>query len=53
MFRTDFGTKFVSLLRYLVAFQVDSIEAHLRTGWTVLIQGIAHEMAPQEAETSP
>ena len=50
VFRTDFGTKFDSLLRHPVAFQVDSIEAHHRTGWTVLIQGIAHEMAPQDTQ---
>ncbi len=50
VFRTDFGTKFDSLLRHPVAFQVDSIEAHHHTGWTVLIQGIAHEVTPQEAQ---
>jgi nitroimidazol reductase NimA-like FMN-containing flavoprotein (pyridoxamine 5'-phosphate oxidase superfamily) len=50
VFRSDFGTKFVALQRHPVAFQVDSIDEHHRAGWTVLIQGIAHEMTPQEAE---
>jgi uncharacterized protein len=50
VFRTDFGTKFDSLLRHPVAFQVDSIDASRRTGWTVLIQGVVHETEPQEAE---
>jgi uncharacterized protein len=50
VFRTDFGTKFDALLRHPVGFQVDSIDPHHRTGWTVLVQGIAHEMTPQVAE---
>ena len=50
VFRTDFGTKFDSLLRHPVAFQVDSIDPESRSGWTVLIQGIAHEMTPHEAQ---
>jgi hypothetical protein len=32
-----------------VAFQADSIDPHQRTGWTVLVQGVAHEATPQEA----
>jgi predicted O-methyltransferase YrrM/nitroimidazol reductase NimA-like FMN-containing flavoprotein (pyridoxamine 5'-phosphate oxidase superfamily) len=50
VFASDFGTKFASLLRHPVAFQVDSIDASRRTGWTVLIQGVVHETEPQEAE---
>jgi hypothetical protein len=50
VFRSDFGTKFDALQRHPVAFQVDSIDEHHRAGWTVLIQGIAHEMTPREAE---
>jgi hypothetical protein len=49
VFRSDFGTKFDATQRHPVAFQVDSIDEHHRAGWTVLIQGIAHEMTPQEA----
>jgi uncharacterized protein len=50
VFLSDFGTKFDALQRHPVAFQVDSIDEHEHAGWTVLIQGIAHEMTPQEAE---
>ena len=50
VFRSNFGTKFEALLRHPVAFQVDSIDEPHRTGWTVLVQGIAHEMTPQEAD---
>jgi nitroimidazol reductase NimA-like FMN-containing flavoprotein (pyridoxamine 5'-phosphate oxidase superfamily) len=49
MFRTDPGSKFDALLRHAVAFQADSIDPHQRTGWTVLVQGVAHEATPQEA----
>ena len=50
VFRTDVGTKFDALLRHPVGFQVDSIDPDHRTGWTVLVQGIAHETTPQEVE---
>lgn len=50
VFRTNVGTKFDALLRHPVGFQVDSIDPHDRTGWTVLVQGIAHETTPQEAQ---
>ena len=33
-----------------MAFQVDSIDPNERTGWTVLLQGVAHETTPQEAK---
>ena len=47
--RTDYGTKFDAMLRHPVAFQVDDIDPQERTGWTVLVQGIAHEVTPDEA----
>jgi predicted O-methyltransferase YrrM len=50
VFASDFGTKFASLLRHPVAYQVDSIDVSRRTGWSVLIQGVVHEMEPHEAE---
>ena len=50
VFASDFGTKFAALLRHPVAFQVDSIDAPRRTGWTVLIQGVVHETEPQELQ---
>jgi predicted O-methyltransferase YrrM/nitroimidazol reductase NimA-like FMN-containing flavoprotein (pyridoxamine 5'-phosphate oxidase superfamily) len=49
VFASDFGTKFASLLRHPVAFQADSIDVPRRLGWSVLVQGVVHEMEPQEA----
>ena len=51
VFRTDGGTKLDALLRHPVAFQIDSIDPLERTGWTVLVCGIAHEVTPQELES--
>ena len=48
LFRTDVGTKVDGLRRHPVAFEVDDIDASERTGWSVLVQGIAHEVAPEE-----
>ncbi len=50
VFRTDYGMKFDALLRHPVAFQADSIDPRTHTGWTVLVQGVAHEATPQEAD---
>ena len=50
VFRTDPGTKFDALRRHPVAFEVDEVDPSTRTGWSVLVQGIAHEVAPQEVE---
>ena len=50
IFRTEYGMKYDALLRHPVAFQVDSIDPNERTGWTVLVQGVAHETTPQEAK---
>ena len=48
VFRTDPGTKLDGLRRRPVAFQVDSIDEARRTGWSVLVQGIAHEASPHD-----
>lgn len=51
VFRTDAGTKLDALRRHPVAFQLDSIDPLHRTGWTVLVQGIAHEAVPHELKS--
>jgi len=51
VFRTDAGTKLDALLRHPVAFQIDAIDPLERTGWSVLVRGIAHEVTPQELES--
>lgn len=48
VFRTDQGTKLDGLRRRPVAFQVDSVDDARRTGWSVLVQGIAHEASPHD-----
>lgn len=48
VFRTDAGTKLDALYRHPVAFQIDSIDPLHRTGWSVLVQGVAHEAVPHE-----
>lgn len=53
VFRTDPGTK-LDLLRGLpVSFQVDLIDPFHRTGWSVLIQGMAVETGPADVDLRP
>jgi len=52
VFRTHPGTKLDSLRRRPVAFQVDSIDEHRRTGWSVLLQGVAHEASPHDLDAA-
>lgn len=48
VFRTASGSKVVALQRHPVAFQIDANDPVHRTGWSVLVQGIAHEMTEAE-----
>lgn len=48
VFRTAPGTKVVALQRHPVAFQIDGYDPVNRTGWSVLVQGVAHEMTESE-----
>ena len=50
VFRTDAGTKLEALQRHPVAFQIDAIDPLERSGWSVLVRGIAHEVTPEELE---
>ena len=52
VFRTDFGTKLDGLARHPVAFQIDAVDPVGRVGWSVLVQGIAHESPPHELESA-
>ena len=51
VFRTEAGTKLDALQRHPVAFQIDAIDPLERSGWSVLVRGIAHEVTPQELES--
>lgn len=50
LFRTDIGSKLDALKRHPIAFQIDEIDPVNRTGWSVLVQGIGHEIAPHDRE---
>ena len=43
VFRSGPGSKLTALRERLVSFQVDAFDDLHRTGWSVLIQGIAHD----------
>jgi nitroimidazol reductase NimA-like FMN-containing flavoprotein (pyridoxamine 5'-phosphate oxidase superfamily) len=50
LFRTDPGEKVFQLRGSPVSFQIDQIDPHRHTGWTVLVQGVAYEATPKEIE---
>jgi nitroimidazol reductase NimA-like FMN-containing flavoprotein (pyridoxamine 5'-phosphate oxidase superfamily) len=52
VFRTDEGTKLDALQRHPVAFQIDSIDPVQQTGWSVLVQGVAHVTPKHELGSS-
>lgn len=45
VFRTDPGTKLDAAQRSLVCFEVDEIDHENHAGWSVLVHGIAEEVA--------
>lgn len=48
VFRTDEGSKLLALLDHPASFQVDFVDPFHRTGWSVLIQGVAEEVGAAE-----
>jgi len=48
VFRTAAGAKVIGLQRHPVAFQIDAHDPVHHTGWSVLVQGVAHEMTDAE-----
>ena len=45
VFRTDRGSKFTALLlSERAAFEVDAIDQHSRTGWSVIVTGLVEEV---------
>ena len=48
VFRSDPGTKIDALRVGPVSFQLDQINPASRTGWSVLLTGIAYEAMPSE-----
>jgi nitroimidazol reductase NimA-like FMN-containing flavoprotein (pyridoxamine 5'-phosphate oxidase superfamily) len=50
VFRSDPGSKILALREQPVSFQVDFVDPFHRTGWSVLIQGVAYEATAAEVE---
>jgi nitroimidazol reductase NimA-like FMN-containing flavoprotein (pyridoxamine 5'-phosphate oxidase superfamily) len=50
VFRTGPGTKLHALRDTPVSFQVDLVDPFHRTGWSVLIRGVAHEVTDRDVE---
>jgi nitroimidazol reductase NimA-like FMN-containing flavoprotein (pyridoxamine 5'-phosphate oxidase superfamily) len=48
VFRSDPGSKLLALREQPVSFQVDAVDPIRRTGWSVLIQGVAREVTRNE-----
>jgi len=46
--RTDAGGKFSAARQRRVGFEVDHIDRRRRTGWSVLMQGFAVEIGPED-----
>ena len=49
VFRTGEGTKLDQALRAKVAFEVDDLDEPTRSGWSVVVQGVAHEITDDDA----
>jgi nitroimidazol reductase NimA-like FMN-containing flavoprotein (pyridoxamine 5'-phosphate oxidase superfamily) len=50
VFRSDLGEKLKRLRQEPVAFQIDHIDYVHRTGWSVLVQGVAYEATHFETD---
>lgn len=50
VFRTAPGTKLEWLVTEPVSFEVDTFDLERRTGWSVVVQGLAYEASDREME---
>lgn len=48
VFRTDAGTKLFAVRKGPISFEVDFVDPFHRTGWSVLVTGVAYEATPAE-----
>jgi hypothetical protein len=46
--RSDPGAKLHDLAQGEIAFEIDAIDREQRTGWSVLVVGMAHEVDPKQ-----
>ena len=49
VFRTASGTKLWAAARSPVAFEIDAVDAEARTGWSVVVHGVAQEITAFDA----
>ena len=50
MFRSALGSKFHALIRAAdAAFEIDGIDEGSRTGWSVIVRGVTHEITDANA----
>ncbi len=50
--RTDFGTMLSGASLALAAFEVDTFDADRRSGWSVMVQGLGHDITDALDHTS-
>ena len=50
VFRTSPGTKLDLLVNHPVSFEVDEWDADGRTGWSVVVEGLAYEASDREMD---
>ena len=50
VFRSDEGDKLGGMRKWPVTFQVDAFDPDLRTGWSVMIHGIATDATTEQSE---
>jgi len=48
VFRTDPGTKLEAAMRAPVCFEVDHIDRQTRSGWSVIVRGLAQEITTMD-----
>jgi nitroimidazol reductase NimA-like FMN-containing flavoprotein (pyridoxamine 5'-phosphate oxidase superfamily) len=50
VFRTDLGTKLLAAQHANVGFEVDRLDEEARTGWSVLVQGMAEDVSERAGD---
>jgi hypothetical protein len=53
VFSTEIGTKYAAALNHRVAFEVDRIDRDRRSGWSVVVHGVAHHTQRHSVQDGP
>lgn len=51
--RTGLGTKLEAAVNHHVVFEVDHVDPHLLSGWSVVLHGVAHQTGAVREGTRP